>query len=85
MQQDKYYVSMTDKFCTHLLRGQIDKMIIECDSYNEAEIVAQNANNRSDMKNVNICSKKPYYNKERYRATYKTKEECSRFFKVGGW
>lgn len=76
---------MTDKFCTSLLHGQTDKMVIECDTIEEAEIVAQNANNRSDMKNVNICLKKPYYNSERYRVTFKNKDECSRFFKVGGW
>ncbi|ALA48007.1 hypothetical protein ABE137_12540 [Brevibacillus laterosporus] len=85
MENRKYYVTMTDKFMSGWGRasGRINKLVFECDSYYEACTVAENANNRSDMKYVNITSKKPYYSSARYYAQYKNKEECPAWYKEG--
>jgi hypothetical protein len=79
----KYYVSMTDKFLSNwgMAKGKTNKLIFECENYKEAKIVADNAENRSDMKYINICSKKPYYNNDRYYPQYKDKEEYPDWYK----
>lgn len=81
----KYYVTMTDKFMSGWgkAEGKINKLIFICDNYDEAETVAQNAENRTDMKYINICSKKPYYNSNKYLAQIKTKEEYLNWYKKG--
>jgi hypothetical protein len=61
----KYYVTMTDKFFSSMA-NETSKLVIECDTYQEAEVVAENAKHRTDMKNVNIRNSKP---------TYKTKTD----------
>jgi len=69
-----YYVTMTDKFLSGWgkANGKINKLIFECETYDQARIVFDNAENRSDQKYINICSKKPYYNSKRYYPQYKT-------------
>lgn len=64
----KYYVTMTDKFMSGwgLAANKTNKLIIECDSYKDAELIERNAKRRSEMKYVNICSKKPYYGSNVY-------------------
>ena len=61
MENKKYYVSMTDKFLSGwgMADHKTNKLVIECDSYDEALIVEQNAKNRSEMKYINICFNKP--------------------------
>jgi len=63
--QTPYYVTMTDKGLSGW--GQAEnknaKYIYPAHTYKQAEIVAQNARNREDQKNINIVSKKPVYNK----------------------
>jgi hypothetical protein len=63
MKQSKFWVTMTDKFMSGWgkAQGMTNKMIIECDNYKQAQQIEQAANRRSEMKYVNICSKKPYY------------------------
>ena len=63
-----YYVTMTDKFMSGWgqARERINKLIISCNTYDEAKIVAENADNRSEMKYVNIRYMKPYYSADRY-------------------
>jgi len=80
-----YYVTMTDSFMSGWgkAREKINKLIFECDSYEQAEIVADNANNRTDQKYVNICVNKPYYNKNRYYPQTKTIEDCPNWYKQG--
>lgn len=65
---DKVYVTMTDKFMSGWGRatGRINKLILECDTMQDAEIVARNASTRSDMKHINICMNKPRYDLKRY-------------------
>lgn len=81
----KYYVTMTDKALSGWgsAKGRINKLIFECDSYDEACTVAENANNRSDMKYVNITSKKPYYSSARYYTQYKDKAEYPSWYEKG--
>ena len=70
----KYYVTMTDKFMSGWgkARDKINKLIFICDDYEQAEIVYNNAQNRTDMKYINICTKKPYYSEKRYYPQIKT-------------
>lgn len=81
----KIYVTMTDKFMSGwgMAKGKINKLIFECDNYQEAIIVANNAESRGDQKYINICSKKPHYNSEKYFAQYKTKEDYPAWYKEG--
>jgi len=86
-----YYVSMTDKFMSGWGRAKnkINKLVFECDTYQEAEIVYNNAINRKDQKHVNICINKPYYNPNRYYTQFKDKKIYPswykpNFFKKGG-
>lgn len=71
---EKYYVVMTDKALSGWGKssGKINKLILECDSYEQAKIVEANAKSRPDMKYVNITRKKPYYDSRRYFAQNKT-------------
>jgi hypothetical protein len=79
------YVTMTDKFMSGWGKadGKINKLIFVCENFEEASIVAENASNRGDMKHINICTKKPYYNKERYFVEVKTKTEYPSWYQRG--
>ena len=79
----KYWVSMTDKFLSGwgMADNKTNKLVIECDSYEEALIVQNNAENRSEMKYVNICFDKPYYSKNNYYTNYHDKTDYSSWFK----
>jgi hypothetical protein len=81
----KYWVTMTDKFMSGWGRAEnkINKYILECDSYQEAEIVRDNAMNRSEMKYINITSTKPSYNKNRYLMSFAKKP--SRMYEPHGF
>ena len=76
---------MTDKFLSGWGKadGQIAKYIYECDSYEEAQIVEENARDRTDQKHINICTTKPYYNPRRYHVEWKNKENCPFWYEKG--
>ena len=78
----KFYVSMTDTFMSGWGRAKdkTNKLIFICESIEEAEIVKDNAENRTDQKYINICMKKPYYNSERYYVQIKTKGEYNSWY-----
>lgn len=82
-----YYVTMTDKFMSGwgMAEGKINKLIFECDTLEEAEAVAENAENRGDQKYINITQNKPYYNPNKYYAQIKTKEDSSIWYKKGAF
>ena len=67
------YVTMTDKFMSGWgeAEGKINKYVIECESHQQAQICAKNACLRSEMKYINIVSKKPYYKQSRYLVSLK--------------
>lgn len=85
MTNKKVYVTMTDKFMSGWgpAEGKINKLIFECEDRKEAAIVAENAENRSDMKYINITYNKPYYTPGRYLAQTKTKEEYPSWYEAG--
>jgi hypothetical protein len=64
----KFYVSMTDTFMSGwgLAKGKINKYLVVCDTWEEAEIIQKNALLRPEMKFVNITLRKPNYSRKRY-------------------
>ncbi len=80
--QIKYWVTSTDRFMSGwgLARDKINKLVFECETYEEAIIVYNNANSRTDQKNVNICSTKPHYNSNSYFVQIKDKKECPQWY-----
>ena len=84
-----YYVTMTDRFMSGWGRadGKINKLVISCDTYDEAAIVEDNARCRSEMKYVNICINKPYYTGGHYLTSYHGREQgdYETWFKPGAF
>jgi hypothetical protein len=64
----KYYVSMTDKFMSGwgMASNKTNKLIIACDTYEQASRIQRNANKRPEMIYVNICSRKPTIKSHQY-------------------
>lgn len=81
--EKKIYVTMTDKFMSGWGRaeGKINKLIFECDNFEEAERVADNAEKRGDMKYINIATNKPYYDSRKYYAQFKNKEDYPMWYR----
>jgi hypothetical protein len=81
----KYYVSMTDRFMSGwgMAQGKTNKLVFVCDTYEQAQTVATNAENRGDMKYINICTSKPRYNAQRYLTQYKTIAEYPSWYQAG--
>ena len=81
----KYFVTMTDSFLSGWGRAknQTAKFIYECETYEEALIVKDNAEARKDQKYINICTTKPYYSPRSYLVQIKNKENCSCWYKKG--
>lgn len=79
---EKIYVTMTDRAMSGwgMAAGKINKLVIECDSWKEAEIVEANARRRSEMKHVNICTTKPNYPSSRYLTSWHNKSDYARWF-----
>ena len=74
---------MTDKFLSGwgMAENKTNKLVIECDNYDEALIVENNARNRSEMRYVGIRFSKPYYNTNRFLTNYHDKTDYSSWFK----
>lgn len=79
----KYYVTMTDKFLSGWgeAEGKIAKYVYECDSYQEAEIVKDNAERRGDQKHVNIRGTRPHYSLDTHRTEWLTKADASIWYR----
>ena len=58
-----FYVTMTDKFMSGWGHAQnkTNKLIIECNTIDEAEQIERAARRRNEMKYVNICTRRPRY------------------------
>lgn len=67
-----YWVSMTDKFMSGWgeAHNKVNKLVIECQTWEQAQIVERNAKRRHEMKYVNICINKPYYDERCYYVNY---------------
>ena len=59
----KYYVTMTDKFMSGwgMAKDKTNKMIVVCDTWQQAEQIERAAHDRSEMKYINIRTTKPSY------------------------
>lgn len=66
--QPKFYVTMTDKFLSNwgMSKGKINKFVVAVPNYEKATIIKRNAQQRSEMKFINITTRKPRYNKKRF-------------------
>jgi hypothetical protein len=64
---------MTDNFLSGWgkAKSKIAKLIIECDSYEQAKTIKKNAKKRDEMRDINICINNPFYNNKRYISTYR--------------
>ena len=59
----KHYVSMIDTFMSGWgkAKGKKNVLIFECENLNEANIVAENAENRSDQRSIVINENYPHF------------------------
>jgi hypothetical protein len=59
----KFYVTMTDKFMSGwgAAAGRTNKLIIECETFDQAEQVERAGQRRPEMRYVNIRTTKPRY------------------------
>lgn len=82
---NNFYVTMTDTFMSGWgeAENKKNKLVLVCDSYEQAEIVKENAKNRGDMKNVNIAGNKPYYNPNYHLVQFKTIDDMPNWYKEG--
>ena len=80
------YVLCNDSFMSGW--GQATRMtntcILPCESWEEAEIVAQNARNRADQKRVRIVGDKPRMRSHILYSLF-NREDASRWYKQGGF
>lgn len=78
VQQDYWYVTMTDRFMSGwgCAEGKINKLIVQCETRRQADIIRYNALKRSEMKYVNVVPFKiPYYDKSKYLLSIKRFDE----------
>lgn len=78
----KIYVTMTDKFLSGwgLAEGKTNKLIIECDNFEQAWTIERNAKKRSEMKYISICINRPRYGSN-VRESWKTFEDMGSIWK----
>ena len=79
----KYWVTMTDNYRIALGQDEnkINKIVMECDSFNEALKVRDNISDNSQLKRINIRSTLPHYSKRTHNTIYKTKEDYPEWYK----
>ncbi|MBD7970281.1 hypothetical protein [Paenibacillus gallinarum] len=86
-QAKKYFVVAIDKFLSGwgTSEGKETVFVMECDTLEEANIVRDNAKNRTDMTKVRVLTSKPYqyYNNGSYYVQYMTKKDIPNWFRSG--
>ena len=77
-----YYVTMNDKVLSGWgkAQGKINKLVFECETIEEVEIVMENARNRGDMTYIYWRTYKPYYSR-RYLVSFHNKEDYPNWYK----
>ena len=72
-----YWVTMTDKFMSGwgMAKNKINKLVLSCNTYEEALIAERHAKNRDEMRYVNICVNKPRYNDRDYFVSWHGREQ----------
>ena len=63
MKKTVFYVTMTDKFMSGwgMAKGKINKLVIQCQTYEQAVQIESSAKKRGEMRYINIRTTKPYY------------------------
>lgn len=77
-----FYVTMTDKFMSGWgkAEGKTGKFVVECETRQQAETIRNNAEKRQEMKYINITTRKPYYNNNKYITTFRQFSELGRIW-----
>lgn len=80
------YVLANDSFMSGWgpATGKVNTVILPCASWEEAEIVAQNARNRSEMRRVRIVARKPRLQRGHLYSLF-DREFASRWYEKGGF
>lgn len=83
----KYYVSMLDRFMSGwgMAEGKMNRLVIQCDTKEEADIVRGNARARSEMSGIEILRKRPVYEDNAYFTSYHDKTDYERWFVEGAF
>ncbi len=78
-----YYVSMTDRFMSGWGKAdsKINKLVIECETKEEADIVKGNAKGRSEMSEVVVFKERPEYGDD-VLVSFKTKVDYPSWFEA---
>ena len=81
--ENKWYVTMTDSFMSGwgLSKNKTNKLVVECDSLQDAEVVCNNAKLREEMQRIKICKNKPSYNIKQYLTSHKHYNELGELWK----
>ena len=74
MEKINYWVTMTDKHMSYwgMSKNKKNKLVFPCETYEQAEIVAENAKHQGSQIHINIRTTKPYYNPDYYYVQVKT-------------
>ena len=77
-----YYVTLTDKFMSNwgMAEGKKNKLVIPTKDLEEAELVKQEAEKRSEWNGFEIKNITPHYNHEKYYVQVKTREDMPKVF-----
>ena len=73
----KHYVSMTDRFMSGWghAEDKINKLVMSCDSYSEALTVRENAENRSDMEDLEVFDSMPSFDEGQFFVSLHGREQ----------
>ena len=82
-----YYVTCTDQFMSGWGKseGLTNRLILPCESQEEAWIVHDNAKGRTDQKNVQMCTTKPRLQSSGYLYQLMTKDDATNWYTEGTW
>ncbi len=69
---EMYYVVMTDRFMSGWgpAADKINKLVISCNNKSEAEVVADNAKRRGEMKEVKVRATMPKFDSLYYHVSW---------------
>jgi len=78
----KYYVTMTDKALSGwgMAKNKINKLVFECVNTEEVDNVIKVAESKPEMKYINVSTRKPKYNQNRYYVSFKTRETAKAWY-----
>jgi transketolase C-terminal domain/subunit len=58
-----------------MAKNRINKFVVACENYSQAEEIVKKAHKRSEMKYVRIARKMPYYSPNRYITSWRKYRE----------